>query len=228
MKNQSRSKNYRSIRPRQRAAVIPKVYFGSHMDVPASIPDSLTARLVYLDQTENRNNVGGFVCSWRYRLNSAYDPDPLLGTGAISGFNEWAAFYTHYRVLSLSYDVNISNMEAFPLTAVAAPTLTDLGANSTNTITLPEIPYGKKRCLSAKTGADRCRFRGTVTVAKLEGSTEPFTDSSFAATVSTNPAMIRFMNFGVSSGASALVSGVFISARLEYLVQFYARVPVFA
>jgi hypothetical protein len=158
-------------------------------------------------------------------MNAAYDPDPLLGSGSLTGFNEWAAFYTHYRVLSFCYDVQISNQESFPLVALVAPTHTDVGANYTSTDQFSEFPYGKKNILSAKTGKDNCRFRGDVNIAKFEGSREPLTDMSFASAVATVPAQLRFFNIGCDSG-SVYVNGVFVSVLLIYEVQFFARLPI--
>jgi hypothetical protein len=197
------------------------------MRVPQSFPDNVVTTLVYQDTILNRNNVGGLVCSWRYRLNSVFDPDPLLGSGAISGFAEWAGIYTHYRVLSYTYDFSVANNETFPLMVVAAPTLPDIGSNTSNLDQLPEVPYGRKSLLSAKGGQDRTRIRGHISIAKLEGSMEPLTDSSFSSQVTTNPVMLRFMNFGFTGGSVPLVNGVLVSVRMKFRTQFFARQPIF-
>jgi len=200
---------------------------GSVLYIRGPTPDNVVVELYYQDTVPTRNNVGGSVCSWRYRINSCYDPDPLLGTGAVSGFSEWAAMYTHYRVISFAYDVQLSNMESFPLVALCAPTLLDPGANYTGTDQFSELPFGRKSILSAKGGSDRCRFRDSFSIARFEGSQEPLTDQSFSSQTTTNPAMIRFFNIGVDS-SSPLVNGVFASVRLSFLVQFYARTLVIA
>lgn len=205
-----------------------RISFGKVLVMPQSFPDTVITTLRYQDTIMNRNNVGGLVASWRYRINSAFDPDPLLGTGALSGFAEWATIYTHYRITNFRYNIQIANNETFPLMVACAPTLTDLGANTSNLDQVPELPYGKKSLLSAKGGADKTSIRGSISVAKLEGSTEPFTDSSFASVVTTNPVMVRFFNIGFTGGSTPLVNGVFVSIRLSYRAQFYARVPIFA
>jgi hypothetical protein len=236
MKKQTRGKKRANIRKhpnqppakRRRTGPMSSSTYGTTLTMPRSFPDTVVTRLVYQDTIFNRNNVGGVVCSWRYRINSAYDPDPLLGTGAISGFAEWAAIFTHYRILDMAYDAQIANNEAFPLMVVAAPTLLDLGANSSNLDQIPELPYGRKQILSAKGGYDKCRIRGRVSIPKLEGSREPITDQSFASQTTTNPAMIRFMNFGFTGGSLPLVNGVFISLKLTYTVSFFARTAIFS
>jgi len=84
---------------------------------------------------------------------------------------------------------------------------------------------GKKSLVSAKGGRDLCRLRGNVNIATLEGSTQPLTDALFASTTSTVPSGIRFFNVGIDS-ATNLVNGVFVSVRLRYKTQFYARTNV--
>lgn len=207
---------------------IKQTTYGKVLRMPSSFPDTVIVNLSYQDTIMNRNNVGGLICSWRYRINSAFDPDPLLGTGSISGFTEWAAVFTHYRILTFMFDVQIANDETFPLMIATAPTLTDLGANFSGFDQLPEVPYGRKQLVSAKGGADKCRLRGRVSIPKLEGSKEPITDSGFAAQVSTNPLQIRFFNVGFTGGANPLVNGVFVSIRLRFTCQFFARLPIFS
>jgi hypothetical protein len=188
----------------------------------APAPDAVVVDLFYQDPTETRNNAGGLVLSWRYRVNSVYDPDPLLGTGAISGFVEWAAFYDRYRVINFSYDVDIVNMENFPVALTAAPTLLDVGANYASTIDLAAFPYGSKRVLGSNAGQGRSKISGQLDLALFEGSPSVYTDNNYSSVVNTNPVNIRFMNIGIIPQA-ALVNGVYISSRMGYRVLFYQR-----
>jgi len=209
-----------------RQAQAKKFVNGKCAIIRGPIADSVMVDLFYLDTVGIRNNVGGTVLSWRYRVNSAFDPDPLLGTGALSGFLEWAAMYTHYRVVDFGYDVSLSNLETFPLIAAIAPTLLDVGPNYVNFDQFPEFPYGRKSLLSVSGGQDRCRFRGSVDIAKLEGTTESMYDSTFSSQVTTNPIMLRFFNIGCSGVSNVFVKGVFLSVRLRYRCLFYARTNV--
>jgi len=188
----------------------------------APAPDAVLVDLYYQDGTETRNNAGGLVLSWRYRNNSVYDPDPLLGTGSISGFVEWAAFYDRYRVIEFSYDLDIVNMETFPVVVSAAPTLLDVGANYASTIDFPAFPYGSKRVLGTSAGQGRSRLSGQLNLAMFEGSPAYYTDSAFSSVITGNPTNVRYMNFGIVPQA-ALVNGVFISCRLGFRVLLYER-----
>jgi hypothetical protein len=196
--------------------------FGQTLRVRGPISDSVLVDLFYQDTLISRNNAGNLVLSWRYRANSVFDPDPLLGTGSLSGFNEWAAFFNAYRVVDFDYDIQFSNLESFPLICVACPTLLDVGANYASTDQMPEFPYGKKSMISGKGGMDRARIRGHVDLASLEGATTYFTSNEFAAVVTTNPGTVRFMNFGIVS-TSVLVNGILASVRMKYKTLFFRR-----
>jgi len=185
-------------------------------------PDGVVVDLSYSDSVQTRNNAGAMVMSWRYRLNSAYDPDPLLGTGAIPGFTEWAAMYDRYRILNFSYDVQFCNMETFPLQIVACPTLIDVGANYASAIDLPAFPFGTKSIISTTGGQDRTRLSGQLDLELFEGSPTYFTDTNYSSVINTNPVNTRFMNFGYISDA-VLVHGVFVSVKLSFRTLFYQR-----
>lgn len=53
----------------------------------------------------------------RWRLSDFYDPDPLLGGGTVSGFNELAKIYQIFRVERSTFRATItSNEPALPMT----------------------------------------------------------------------------------------------------------------
>jgi hypothetical protein len=199
---------------------------GSTTIIRNPVADSLFVKLFYNDTTLLRNNVGGTVCSWRYRMNSAYDPDPALGTGAITGFNEYAAMYDRYRVTKCSIDIEIANLESFAMEIIFAPTLLDVGANYSGVGSMPEYPYGKKKVLSLAGGKDNGTLRFTSTVARIEGSKSAYTDLLFSAVVNTNPTNTRWFNVGYITGGNVLVKGVFAVVRLAYEVQFTERLNI--
>jgi hypothetical protein len=199
---------------------------GSTTIIRNPVADSLFVKLFYNDTTLLRNNVGGTVCSWRYRMNSAYDPDPALGTGAITGFNEYAALYDRYRVTKCSIDIEIANLESFAIEIIFAPTLLDVGTNYTGVSSMPEYPYGKKKILSIAGGKDSGRMKFTSTIARIEGSKSAYTDLLFSAVVNTNPTNTRWYNVGYITGGNVLVKGVFAVVRLAYEVQFTERLNI--
>jgi hypothetical protein len=188
-----------------------------------SLPDCAVVDLFYQETVPLRNNAGSQYISWRYRLNSAYDPDPALASGALSGFIEYAAQFSIYRVLSNSWEVKISNREAFPITTVVCPTPVDVGLNYVNVDQLPEFPYGKSNDCSASGGLDRCVFQGSIDLEKLFGSTSWRADTGVAALINANPTTLMYLNIGAYAGGTVFVNGIFASVRVRYRVHFYRR-----
>jgi len=214
-----RKKNKQSAQRRDQASL---TTYGTTLFSRQPIPDNMIIDLKYQDSTISRNNAGAVYCSWRYRLNAVYDPDPLVGSGSITGYNEWAAMYQSYRVIGFRYEVTLVNMESFPVVVYLAPTLFDAGANYSSINQISEFPYGRKNMLSMAGGQDRCYLAGDISIARLEGSKSVFTDDYFTSPVTSNPTNVRYLNIGFE-GPTTLVKGLLISVRLIYRTQFYRR-----
>lgn len=220
--------NYQFNNDGSQLAQIPKMLIsaGTFRRIKDVADDTIQVRLKYYDTNMLRNNAGLDYLSWRYRMNSVYDPDPSVATGAISGFNEWAAIYSTYRVLAIEYEVAIANNETFPLQVAVAPTLTDIGLNSPNSVDLAEIKFAKYTMMAAKGGQDRIKLRGAIRLDKLFGASYLY-DSTFNSAVTTNPATILYINVGLQ-GPSPLVNGVTPAVRIWYDVLLYRRQNIFA
>ncbi len=189
--------------------------------VNQSFFDSLTVRLSYTDQTLVRKNTSSYQARWSYRANSVYDPDYTGTGGQCSGFNEYAAMYYYYRVIRVHYDVQLSNLESFPILVALAPTSIDYVDAA---LDLSELPYGKKAILSAKGGQDRCRLRGSVSMTDVVGESTVLYSDNYSSQVTTNPTFAAFLCVALNAdGANTLTNGVFASIRLQYDVTFYKK-----
>jgi len=186
-------------------------------------PQRTIVVLKYQDPTNTRSNVGGYPCTWRYRMNSAYDPDPALGSGSLSGFTEWAAFYYNYRVLSFQYEINLTNNESFPVVIVSSPTNNDVGLNYTNLTQISELQYGKSRCLSPKGGQDRIRYQGKLLLSDVLGDDSYYYDPNYYSAVTSNPSNLLYFNVGFGDNSNVQVNGVGCFIRLSYEVEFFDR-----
>lgn len=202
-----------------------KILEGQSTIIRGPMLDNVVVELRYQDPSLSRSNVGNAICSWRYRMNSTFDPDPLLGTGAISGFNEWAGIYSTYRVIGFRYEIEISNAEAFPIVVTTCPTTSDLGANATAALDFSEVPYGKQAMLSAKGGQDRAFISGSLYLPKFFGASYLY-DSTFNSLTTGNPGTLLFFNVGCVSGTAQTV-GTISSVKLTYITSFYRRYNVF-
>jgi len=209
-------KTEKVIRKNMRGVVvIPKLRFA---------PDAIIVDLVYFDVNQGRTNNLSLVLSWRYRMNSAFDPDPAVGSGAIPGFTEWAAFYNYYRVLHFNYDISLTNNEAFPLVCVTAPTNTDVGTNYASTNELLGQPYSASGSVGAKGGMDTLATKGHLDLGGFIGNSVQYSsDSTYAAAVTTNPTNMAFFNVGFISSTAFTAAGIMARCRLVYRVLFYDR-----
>jgi len=219
------SKKRRNVKRKPKRRENANSEYGTIIRIRNNAADTLDVVLFYQDTNQIRSSTTS-ICSWRYRTNSVYDPDPNLSTGALAGFTEWSAFYNRYRVIEFGYDVQIANLESFPLMIMCGPTVNDIGANATFIDQLPENPYGKKSLISAMGGMDRCRLKGNIDLARFVGSKTLFNSDNFASTVLTNPNNLLWFNIGYATGGPATTKGVFVSVRLRYRVLMYARVEL--
>jgi hypothetical protein len=200
---------------------IPKLVFA---------PDSVIVDLVFPDTLFVKNNVGSASLSWRYRMNSIFDPDPTLGSGSVPGYTFWSGAYSSYRVLAFSYSVQLMNLESSPIDVVAAPSLSDLGANYSFTSELFGNPHATVSALSAKGGMDRALLKGHIDLGKYYGnSTQYLGNDSFGSGFGSNPAGIMHINIGaVSAGLFTTNNGVDYRATLTYTVLLTQRKIVVA
>ncbi len=184
---------------------------------PAVIVD-----LMYVDLRVD-NNAGSTYTSYRMRMNSAYDPDPALGSGALPGFTEWAGFFRNYRVLKFEIECEVTNLESNSLSIIICPSQADLGLNYSTMTNLMANPYAVSHQLSPKGGLDKATMRCVIDLGKYYGNTAQWLgNDAFGATISTNPTTLFYMNVGAVCSAN-LVSG--FSSRLicRYTTAFSGR-----
>jgi len=195
-------------------------------------PDSMIVDLVYDDATINRSNVGNKFIYWRIRMNSVYDPDPLLLTGNVSGFVEWSALYRRYLVLAFKAEVTMVNEETFPIAINAAPSdidLTTIIISPTTAVDLGEVPLSiPTKIMSSKGGQDKIKLTSYVDLAKFTGQKRAYKDSlTYSALVNGNPSTLLYWNYGAFTDTN-LVNGIFQNAKYTFTVLFTERQSLLA
>jgi len=187
-------------------------------------PDAIIVDLVYIDTTFSRTNNASPFLSYRMRMNSIYDPDPALGSGAIPGYTMWSNQYTSYRVLKFSYDVEVINKEAFPIDVISCPTITDVGLNYASSSDLLGNPYANSHALSMLGGMDRCKFRGSIDQGQFSGSANQYLgDDAYGSGVGTNPSSMLFFNIAAVSSVNFTTAGIFTKGKYTYTTLFTRR-----
>lgn len=172
-------------------------------------------------------NAGASTCSIRYTPNGAYDVDPTLGSTATPGFTEWMALYTYYRVVKVSYELDIANNEAIPVRAYVGFTVTDPG--TTGSTYMPGNPLYKSKLLAGKGGIDVHRFRDTKTVSTVIGSKGVEMEDNYRGTSASNPTDLIYLEAAGNTVSGAfLAAGLTVSGNVRMFIRFYDPKILFA
>jgi hypothetical protein len=174
---------------------------------------------------DSRSLIGGQSIAERWNPNATYQP--LVGgpTATIPGFSTWATFYGFYRVISYSYDITFSNLEAFPVNVWTLNQNNDPG--TTPFVSSAANGFSQRNLLSSKGGQDKCRIRGTYKVSQILGSNAPSTDSAYRSLINTTPADVLWLAIcAQSSNGASLTNGVTYTMSLTMNTQFFDRLTL--
>lgn len=157
----------------------------------------------------------------RFNPNSAYQPQVGGATATVPGFSEWAQFYGFYRVYSYSYRIQMSNMEAFPVSVFILNSNNDPGTSTSTTKSVN--PLSQEKMLSAKGGSKELTlFTGRHTVASVLGAQAVQQADSYRALISASPSDITWLGIGSQSATgTAYTTGVVWNLTLTMDVEFY-------
>lgn len=185
--------------------------------------DKLRVKLIYQDPTVYRTTTGSSqAMNWGYR-SSAYDPDPLVLTGAIPGFAELSNHYQEYCVHSMRMDLQIGNQNSESIIAVVWPSNNYQNNNSLTVADIQEYS-GNVNAKSCMIGSASGYSIGKLTTEakgiQLVG-TRFKTDLDYSAPVSTNPATMYYLNVGVVDCIGNFAYGVAVQSRITYDVEFF-------
>jgi hypothetical protein len=172
------------------------------------------------------NNNGNTYTNIRYRVNSAYDIDPLFSSASIVGFPEWAGIYYSYRVVGVRFKITFVNQEAFPCNVFVVPLASgvDPGANSSSAYEFQMLPYSRNSTVASKPTRPE-KVVGNISLAKLT-SNQVLTDDNYAAAVTSNPVIPIWMVIGAQSlsGATFTIgNGIPVDLHIWLDTIFYRR-----
>jgi hypothetical protein len=164
--------------------------------------------------------------------NGAYDVDPLLASTATQGFAEWAAFYTYYRVIGYTYDIEVNNANNIPVIFTILNSNTSLGLSTGIGTSVDLYPYSNNPLAQSKLLSHAYnthgyhRFKKSLTILEVVGSAAPETEDNYRGTAAANPVDLTYICMGVTSpeGGTNYPSNI-VSAvvRLQLHIRFYDR-----
>jgi hypothetical protein len=222
-RNKNKNKNRKNIKINKNSAPPYVLRLGAQTIPRLIMPDSILVPLKFTDITTSRTNAAAVYCSWRFRMNDCYDPDPLIGSGAVPAFVEWAGFFGLFRVMRFHYTIAMSGLDNIPGILHSGPSITDLGANYANIYELEsETPYGRTSSFGALSAGQIARVQGSIDLPEFVGNLTYMGDDAYGSLTSTSPASRVFFNVGFTT-PTAMTSGVFYSLVITYEVNFYGR-----
>jgi len=193
---------------------------------PLIIENEKYVTLAYADNNINRNNAGSKYMYYRFRANSVYDPDPLLGSGAISGFSEYTNFYRRYLVTDIKVTWIVTNLESFPISLVMIPSTIDLATTVTDAndvLDNMENQWSVFRKVSAAGGMDRAVIRKRYNLPAFHGLKKEYYDSmQYSGLGLANPPVMYFINF-MAASTTNFVNGIDSTLQIQYKVRWYER-----
>ncbi len=160
-----------------------------------------------------------------YRLNSVFDPD-YSGAGAQPlGFDQWAAFYTRYRVLAAHYKCEFAAPTSLAECSVG------LIPNLVNTIDNVDSyvyaePYAQSTIFSTN-GGWKPTLDGEITMEKMFGLTRSeMSEENYTALTSANPVNMAYLHVRAATLSGGLSGTCYFKLEIIYDVEFYGRVEL--
>lgn len=187
------------------------------------MPSQLRCILRYTDTVTQRANVGLAFMNYRYR-SSAFDPDPLVLSGAIPGFTELAVFYRYYIVRKMRLILDVANQETVGVIVTTWPSNQDYGNNTLTAAQVMEYsgnPDGKSQLLASTSGMNRQRFILDASLDKIYPRVG-MTDLDYSGLTSGNPTVQYYINIGATPCIGTFGFPLSVRALIEYHIEFYA------
>lgn len=197
-----------------------KSYSRTSKNTALVMPNRIRTKLKYITGLQLTSTAT--AANYVYRGNSCFDPD-FTGTGSQpGGFDELAAIYSKYRVISSSIKLlarNATDGSTEPVMGYIIPR-PNADTEASYTDTLVE-PYVKRALLPNIAGGYMKTISNYATTRKILGRDAKTFDS--AALVTANPSLQWFWTVSadaVLGGVDMNVQGV---VELTYYVEFYER-----
>lgn len=166
---------------------------------------------------------------YSFRLNSLFDPD-LTSTGKQPlGFDQYAAIFSRYRVVKVSFDVTYMGND------FTTPRPQRVGFMVTPSSTVPSDPEAwpaqlfSKSAVMASPNLKPPRLASSISLPQIFGiKKSEFHDNDYASITGANPTRIAYLhvfNSGLSgsSGAGAIAIAV---VNIRFHTEMFDRVPL--
>lgn len=184
------------------------------------VPQRVFTRARYVDQLALTNAIGPYFVHYQYQ-SSYYDPD-LTGTGHQPYLrDQWATFYSYYRVWGIRYRIRLVNRGTEPARLCLAHLGTTNSAN-TDMVVNWERPYCKRKGVLGVGDETGLTFAGYMSVPRTEGisKTAFIGESSYECGIGTNPSKMAKLSILADSTAAL---NVLAYVTLDLVTELWGR-----
>jgi hypothetical protein len=194
--------------------------------VPYIAPDEMDVTLRFREQNTLTSSTG--LSFRRFTPNAAFDVQPAVGSTETYGFDEYAALYSYYRVISYTYRIQVINVnQSTPIYVYVLNTNTDPSVSGSRFDLYATNPYCTTKLVNVQWAqGSKASFSGRMTVAKLLGSKTVETDSDYRALTTANPSDLVWLTVACETSAAAGGdSNVNVPYTVDVMmnVRFYGR-----
>jgi len=199
--------------------------------VPSMMPVVADRTITTLPYTGVLNRTpSSFLDDYLFNLNSIFDPDRTGVGHQPLGHDQWAAFYSRYRVMSVEIIAEFVNTGAipywvsmFPSTATTSPTIDNFA----------EQPYVETGTISAggSVASSPVVLSARWDLPKIAGRSRSEYRSSdlYSAAFGSSPAELLIAHFTAVQPAGLTSGGSFaMKLQLRYTVELYDRIQLAA
>jgi len=175
----------RSRRRRRRNFRRSKKSYTSSTGGLGPLPPRFLTRMRY-SQALSHSYLSGTTNDYIFRLNSIFDPDYTGAGHQPYAHDQFATFYSRYRVYKCSWRITFpSSNDTFVVTVVPTNAVTDF----TDSNYAAEFPRAITKMTSYYGGGGAITFKGHISLARLNGSskTQYRADDRFQAQFGSNP-----------------------------------------
>lgn len=197
-------------------------------------PSSRRVRLTWHGSKAMAETTASAGVQQTFKINSAYDVDPSVGSTSTAGFAEYAAFFSTYRVwgASIRFEGAASGGSSGTVAVVG------MYPNATNTFLTSSdswavAPMSVNRTVRAETSSGGVNFfkltKKYTFNEVLRITRRQFTDNfSYTGATSSNPATILYLSvFGFGIGTSSAVTFTY-SIWVQMDVEFFNPIQLYA
>ncbi len=186
---------------------------------PSCLPDTTFVKLKY-NGVVVMTNIAGYG-SYRFAVNSLFDPDITSAGHQPMAYDQWANFYDHYEVMGSKIRV-----EVLAPSSVNSPTGFAMypskdSTSLTSFVAAREQPYSKSRWITGSNNK-KTVCSNYITPRKLEGRTT--SSVNFTAAVSSNPASLRYWHLVLETLDGSTIATTYCDVLITYYCKFFGRI----